>query len=158
MGELFNATPDDSRIRSYLTRLERLADDAGLAFNPPDRVPRTLLPLAASEWVRTNAGDRFTDFHLGLFHAYWAQGRDIEQTSVIADVADQTQVDRHMLVTALDDEATIRTVHTSTQQAQSIGIGGTPYFLLGGRLIIGGAQPREVFDRAIDRLATLGDE
>jgi|GEM_PF-4338811 len=63
-----------------------------------------------------------------------------------------------MLVTALDDEATIRTVHTSTQQAQSIGMGGTPASFSKEVLTIGGAQPREVFDSAIDRLATLDDE
>ena len=158
MGELFNVTPDDSKIRSYLMRLERLGDEAGLAFTPPERAPRTLRPLAASEWVRTNASERFAEFHSGLFQAYWAEGSDIEQTDVIADVAERAQVDRDLLVAALDDEATLQAVHVSTQQAQSIGIGGTPYFLLGRRLIIGGAQPREVFDRAIVQLSSTEAE
>jgi predicted DsbA family dithiol-disulfide isomerase len=43
-------------------------------------------------------------------------------------------------------------VLASTAQAQAIGINGIPAFLLDERLLVLGAQPREVFERAFAEL------
>jgi predicted DsbA family dithiol-disulfide isomerase len=43
-------------------------------------------------------------------------------------------------------------VLASTAQAQRIGINGIPAFLLDERLLVLGAQPREVFERAFAQL------
>ena len=40
-----------------------------------------------------------------------------------------------------------------TQQAVSIGITGAPGFLLDRRLLVLGAQPQEVFERAFEQLS-----
>ena len=44
-------------------------------------------------------------------------------------------------------------VQASTAEAQSVGITGIPAFALDGRLLILGAQPREVFEQAFAQLA-----
>ena len=43
-------------------------------------------------------------------------------------------------------------VAASTQEAVSIGVTGVPAFLLDGRLLVLGAQPEEVFERAFEQL------
>ena len=40
----------------------------------------------------------------------------------------------------------------ATQEAMSIGVTGVPAFLLDGRLLVLGAQPEEVFERAFEQL------
>ena len=53
----------------------------------------------------------------------------------------------------LADDAYADRVRASTAEAQSIGITGIPAFALDGRLLILGAQPREVFEHAFGQLA-----
>ena len=45
----------------------------------------------------------------------------------------------------------------STSQAVSIGITGVPGFLLDRRLLVLGAQPHEVFERAFEQLAATDE-
>ena len=44
-------------------------------------------------------------------------------------------------------------VQASTVEAHSLGINGIPAFVLDGRLLVLGAQPREVFEQAFAQLA-----
>ena len=46
----------------------------------------------------------------------------------------------------------------STAQAVSIGVNGVPGFLLDRRLLVLGAQPREVFERAFAQLDATTEE
>jgi predicted DsbA family dithiol-disulfide isomerase len=43
-------------------------------------------------------------------------------------------------------------VQASTEQARAFGINGIPAFLLGGKLRVLGALPRQVFERALSHL------
>jgi predicted DsbA family dithiol-disulfide isomerase len=43
-------------------------------------------------------------------------------------------------------------VLASSSQAQSIGVTGVPGFLLDRRLLVLGAQPRELFEQAFEQL------
>jgi predicted DsbA family dithiol-disulfide isomerase len=86
--------------------------------------------------------------------AYWAESVDIgdadELRRLAADVGlDATDVED----TIADGDAFLDRVLDSTRQAQSIGITGIPAFLLDRKLLVLGAQPREVFERAFAQLA-----
>ena len=52
----------------------------------------------------------------------------------------------------LGSDAFERRVLASTAEAQSAGINGIPAFVLDGRLLLLGAQPREVFEQAFAQL------
>ena len=52
----------------------------------------------------------------------------------------------------LAGEAYLERVLASTEQAQALGIDGIPAWLLDDRLLVPGAQPREVFEQAFARL------
>jgi predicted DsbA family dithiol-disulfide isomerase len=54
--------------------------------------------------------------------------------------------------TAWDDSTYLERVLASTAQAHSIGVTGVPGFLLDRRLLVLGAQPRELFARAFEQL------
>jgi predicted DsbA family dithiol-disulfide isomerase len=87
--------------------------------------------------------------HDRLMDAYWSEATDIgdadELRRLAADVGlDATDVERVLA----DASAYLDVVEASTQQAQSIGINAIPAFLLDRRLIVLGAQPFEVFQRA----------
>ena len=68
-------------------------------------------------------------------------------------LAVEAGLDRAEVDDVLAGDAYADRVRASTAEAQSIGITGIPAFALDGRLLILGAQPREVFERAFAQLA-----
>ncbi|MDX6486533.1 MAG: hypothetical protein QOF43_1686 [Gaiellaceae bacterium] len=91
------------------------------------------------------------ELHDRLMEAYWTEGRnigDLEELRVVAAEVGVTDADA-----AFQDDGYRDRVLASTAQAQSIGVTGVPGFLLDRRLLVLGAQPREVFDQAFARLS-----
>jgi predicted DsbA family dithiol-disulfide isomerase len=128
---------------------ERFAEE-GLEYAPnADVVPRTLDALRLTELARDL--DKHEQVHDRLMDAYWRDGVDLgdhgELRRLLADLPGE-EVER-----VLGSDAYRDRVHGSTAQAQSIGITGIPAFLLDRRLIVPGAQPREVFEQAFAQLA-----
>lgn len=64
-----------SRGAAYYQQLRVLAEEAGLAFQPPTRVPNSRRALQAAEFAREQRA--FDAYHRALFQAYFGQGRDI---------------------------------------------------------------------------------
>jgi predicted DsbA family dithiol-disulfide isomerase len=139
-----------ARAARYRAHMQPVMEAEGLVYDPPSRVPNTHLALEASEWMRTNAGDDFDRFHRSVFEAYFAHGRDIGSSEVLLDLAGSPDG----LADALDRGDMARAVRESTERGLDVGVAGTPAWLIDGRLLVPGAQPREAFDRILQRLAT----
>lgn len=140
----------------YLGHLATLASEAGLPFSAPSHVPNTRRTLEASEWVRRHDPDVFTSFHHAIFSAYWVHDRDIEDPDVLVALARESGLD-HVdgLRTALRDRTMGPAVDAGKQAAFDAGATGTPAYLIDRRLLVPGAQPREVFDRIVSRLRSV---
>jgi predicted DsbA family dithiol-disulfide isomerase len=92
-------------------------------------------------------------FHDRLMDAYWSEATDIGDAGELRRLAAEVGLDTADVERVLaDPSAYLDVVLASTQQAQSIGINAIPAFLLDQRLIVLGAQPFEVFQRAFDDL------
>ncbi len=140
---------------AYMGRLRALADEADLPVEPPEHIPKTRNALEVSEWVRREQTDAFPTFHERLFRAYWVEGRDLERVEVLEALADECGVDAGVVAEVVADRRTREAVDASTEQAQLIGVSGTPGWLIdyGGRQVyVPGAQPHETFDRVVSRL------
>ena len=131
-------------------RIRPAFEARGLAYNPPSTIPNTQLALRVTEYAR-DLGLHDT-VHDRLMDAYWAEERDIGDVDVLRELAAEAGVDD--IATALERESLATRIQVSTQQAQQIGINGIPAFLLDGRLLVLGAQPLEVFEKAFDTLAS----
>jgi predicted DsbA family dithiol-disulfide isomerase len=129
--------------------LQRFADE-GLAYNPhPDVVPNTAAALRLSELARDHG--RHGVFHDRLMDAYWNDGIDIGDAGELHALAHDLPADDVERV--LSSEAYLDRVHASTARAQSIGVNGIPGWLIDGKLLVPGAQPREVFEQVFAQLA-----
>lgn len=91
--------------------------------------------------------------HDRLMEAYWTHGRDIGDPGELRAVAAEAGLDAGEVDDLLTGDAYRDRVLASTRQAQSIGVSGIPAWLLDRRLLILGAQPAEVFERAFAELA-----
>lgn len=132
-------------------RVEAMFEAAGLAYNPPaDVVPNSRAALRLSELARDL--DRHRETHDRLMDAYWAEGTDIGDLDVLRGLAAELGLPGEDVERVLEGEDYLDRVQASTYQAVSIGATGVPAFVLDGRFLILGAQPREVFEEAFAQL------
>ena len=128
----------------------RFAED-GLAYNPPPEVvPNTMRALRVTELARERG--LHAAVHDRLMDAYWAEALDIGDPVVLRDLAAGAGLDGSEVDEVLAGDAYRERVLGLTAQAVSIGITGVPGFLFDRRLLVLGAQPREVFERAFEQL------
>ncbi len=129
----------------------RFAEE-GLAYAPPpDVVPNSKAALRLAELARDH--DVYEAAHERLMDAYWAESRDIGDPDVLRELAAEIGLEPGEVERVLaGDEHTAR-VDASTQQALAVGATGVPAWVIDGRVLISGAQPREVFERAFERAA-----
>ena len=131
--------------------MRRLFASNGLAYNPhPEVVPNTMRALRVTELARDRELHR--PVHDRLMHAYWEEGRDIGDPDVLRELGVEAGLELAQVNEVLATDEYADRVRASTAEAQSIGINGIPAFALGGRLLILGAQPREVFEQAFAQL------
>ncbi len=124
----------------------------GLVYNPhPDVVPNTMKALRVTELARDRELHR--PVHDRLMDAYWDEARNIGDPEELRALAVEAGLDPADVDDVLAGDAYADRVRASTAEAQSIGITGIPAFALDGRLLILGAQPREVFEQAFAQLA-----
>ncbi len=135
---------------SFHDRLKTQFESLGLAYNPPaDIVPNTRLALSLTELARERGlGKRMHD---RLMDAYWAEARNIGDRDELRALAADVGVEDPDV--AWDDPAYLERVLAYSNQAHQIGVTGVPGFLLDRRMLVLGAQPRELFAQAFEQLA-----
>lgn len=133
----------------FAAGVHAMAEDAGLPFNPhPEWVPNTRTALELSEWARAQSPEAHERLHDRLMDAYWQEGRDItgwdELSSCVADVGLDPDAAREAVTSGAFAEA----VDSWTGWAQSHGISAVPAFVFEQRVLVSGAMPNEVLERA----------
>jgi predicted DsbA family dithiol-disulfide isomerase len=117
-------------------RVEAAARDAGIAldFSKVRRYPST---VRAHALVRRAKDPRA--LANALFEAYFLQGRDIGSTEVLAELAGSADL----------EESELQRVRDEAREASAEGITGVPFFVFGDKIAVSGAQPPEVFQKAL---------
>jgi predicted DsbA family dithiol-disulfide isomerase len=135
-------------------RVEAAAKESGipLDFAKIRRTPNTLkahaLIGAAKGFGKEHAIAR------ALFEAYFLEGRDIGESSVLVDIAEKHGVDKGAAVAVLESPEAIEAVQRETRELASQGIRGVPFVIFDGKVAVSGAQPVSVFREALDRART----
>lgn len=84
-----------------------------------------------------------------LFRAYFADGADVTDPEVLADLAVEEGMEREATLAFLAGDALALDVQASQREAARLGVQGVPFVVLDGRLAVSGAQPVELFERAL---------
>jgi predicted DsbA family dithiol-disulfide isomerase len=159
MAKKFGAS---GRLQSVHDNLTRLGAELGLpfAFDKIKRSPNTLdahrlIRWAASAGAQPEVVDR-------LFKAYFVEGRDIGDRTVLVEIANECGLDAGQVEKLLADGADVDLVRKEIEQAQAMGVSGVPFFIFGGRLGVPGAQEpsvlRQAMAQARQAMAESGDE
>lgn len=83
--------------------------------------------------------------------AYFAQARDIFDRTVLTGIAAGAGLDADEAGKVLDSGAYADEVRQDERQAREIGINGVPFFVFDMALGASGAQPAELFSRALNQ-------
>ena len=128
-----------------------MVEAAGLTFAPSPKLPNTLHALQVTELARDR--DLHEPVHTRLMHAYWSEGADLGNDEVLLDLVAEAGLDRDEAAAVIADGTYADRVAQSTQDANRLGINAIPAFVLDRRLLVLGAQPEELFERAVEQLA-----
>jgi predicted DsbA family dithiol-disulfide isomerase len=85
-----------------------------------------------------------------LFAAYFADGRNLNDVDELVAIAAGAGLEAAAAREALASGAYATDVDVSQQEAGEIGTTGVPFYIFDERYAISGAQPVEVFVRALD--------
>lgn len=86
-----------------------------------------------------------------LFAAYFGRGEDIGDLNVLETLAREVGLDVADVEAALQDTEALASVREEADAMRRRGIDGVPFFALGGRAAIRGAEPIASMIAAIDR-------
>jgi predicted DsbA family dithiol-disulfide isomerase len=89
-----------------------------------------------------------------LFAAYFSEGKDIGDTSVLAAVAADAGLDAVSIEARLATDEDRGAVAAEIEEAYRIGVTGVPSFIIGRRYAVVGAHPAETIAAAIRRAAS----
>jgi predicted DsbA family dithiol-disulfide isomerase len=144
------------RAAEVHSRVEAAAAEAGLTidFRRIARAPNTLdahrvIHWAAAEGVQTRAA-------MALFGGYFGRGDDLGDHAVLAGAAAEAGMDGAVVGRLLAGDADRERVRAEAREAQAMGVTGVPTFLIGGRYVVTGAQPADLWRRLTDDLERAG--
>lgn len=87
-----------------------------------------------------------------IANAYFLEHRQINDDNVLADIAVEYGFDRGDALDAMNDENELAITEQLANDAAAQGIRGVPFFVFGEKYALSGAQPAEMFDRALAQI------
>jgi predicted DsbA family dithiol-disulfide isomerase len=141
-----------ARVEEMDRRMIAVGQEEGIPF-ALDRIrkaPNTfdahrLLWRAEREGLQEKVSD-------GLFRAFFTEGRDIGDRSVLTEIGAGAGLERDALRSFLESDEGTKDVHEEERRAREIGVDAVPTFIIGGKFLVSGAQNPEVFLEAFRSL------
>lgn len=154
----YGISAEQSRANSG--KMAGIAADLGFTFNrgPGFRMRNSFDAHRLLSWAgaleepgQTAATGVQTALKLALFRAHFTDNRDVSDPDILADVAASVGLDRARAAAILASGEFGEMVRTEEAYWADQNITGVPAFILGGRMLVPGAQEAEVFIRVIER-------
>ncbi|NNE88479.1 MAG: DsbA family oxidoreductase [Silicimonas sp.] len=146
----------ENAVQVY-SRIEEAAVAAGLAINFEGikRTPNTINGHRLIHWAGLEG--RQTAAVSRLFKAYFEEGADIGDDTVLLDIAEGIGLDRAMIERLLSTDADLEDIRARDAHARDRGVTGVPTFVIANQHVAPGAQPTELWTQVIADLAAQVD-
>ncbi len=139
----------EAQLAAIHDRFRQIAKQNGVQMDPdtPKRIPNTLNAHRLIHWAGLEG--RQTLVVAALMRAYWVEGRDIGNLSVLADIAAGSGMDRAVTQRLLASDADLEDIRTREAHARTRGVSAVPTFVIDNKYVLSGAQPPELWGKAI---------
>ena len=143
----------EAQLQAIHQRFRDVAKANGVRMDPdtPKRIPNTLNAHRVIHWAGLEG--RQTLVVAAIMRAYWVEGRDIGNLGVLADIAAGAGMDRAVVTRLLASDADLDTVKAREAHARSRGVSAVPTFLIDNKYVVSGAQPPDMWGKAIAELS-----
>jgi predicted DsbA family dithiol-disulfide isomerase len=141
----------DGAMKVY-SQIDQTAREMGLELNFAGikRTPNTidahrLIMWADIEGCQNTVVDR-------MFKAYFKEGRDISDHSVLVRIATAAGMDGDTTRKLLEGDANIEDIRTRDAKSREAGVQGVPAFIVDNHYVVSGAQPTEMWEQVIKEI------
>jgi predicted DsbA family dithiol-disulfide isomerase len=168
----FELDPTAPRVRDWaVPYAERLAKKYGSSVQQAEQRLRHLTEIAGAEGLdirfdRIRPGNTFDAHRLialarargfedaakeRLMHAYFTDGLAVGDPGVLVRLGEEIGIDRAEVHDMVASDSYSEEVRGDEELARDLGISGVPFFVMGGRLALSGAQPPSVLGEALEQ-------
>ena len=150
-GWSLRSEPDRAKIKIPLVRqdLSRFARRMGIPVNPPPMETEPTPAGAASLYAEEEG--RLREYVVETMRIEWAEGQNIAETDVLAEVARRIGLDPDAVVAASENSVNLATLEEHAEEAVADGIFGVPSFVIGEDVFWG----QDRIDFVLDHLREL---
>ncbi len=125
--------------------MERSARRLKVPLDFPEPFPiATIAACRAVYWMERNDVEGAKSLARALYRAYFADGRNISEAEVVAEVASESGADREALLAGIEEPAVKDRLKAVTNGAVERGIFGSPFFMVDGEPFWGHDRMDEV--------------
>lgn len=139
------------RVRQIAEGMKALAAEVGLTMRVRDRLVNSRLALATAEFARERGA--FEPVHRALFKLHWEGPGELDDVQELGRVVSGAGLDPSELEPALASGQYDRLIDANRQDALAVGINAVPAHIFGRRYLVVGAQPDELYDQVLRKLA-----
>ncbi|TAJ27480.1 DsbA family oxidoreductase [Bosea sp. (in: a-proteobacteria)] len=126
-------------------RLSEAALESGVTFNWGKVSKSVNTRMAHMLVAAASTVQRGSEMKAALFRAYWQDGRDIGDVETLVAIAVEQGFDEQAVRDQLASDELRDTVIGLENRMREIGVDGVPFFIVGGKLALSGAQPPDVW-------------
>ncbi len=134
-------------IKRMIEHLRSMGAAFGITFADRPLLSNSRLALQAVEFARDSG--KFQDYHRALFTAYFSEGLDIGDLIVLRQIAQDIGLNAEAMIQGVESGRYLQKLKESQEKAARLGVTGVPTFFIGMKKSIVGAQPLEVFRKAL---------
>ncbi|ATA58635.1 uncharacterized protein ywbO [Geobacillus stearothermophilus] len=129
----------------------RQAEAVGLTFRFDTMKPTNTFDAHRLAQYANEKG-KLQDVVERLFYAYFTESKRISDRNVLLAIAEAAGLDRTEAEEVLASGRYTQEVRRDEEEAAALGVRGVPFFVLNRKYAISGAQPVEVFRRALEKV------
>ena len=122
-------------------------------FNDDTRVHNTFNVHQLLQWA--NKFGRIHDLKQALFAAHFTNNRNLSEKEVLADIAEETGLDRNEALSVLNDQRFAKEVRDAEQHSREQGIQSVPTIIFNNHHLVSGAQGVENYTNILKQLAEM---
>jgi len=142
MKEVYAARIID--ISQAIARLKKVAEELGLPLGERKKTYNSRRAQELGKWAESRGkGD---EFHDAVFRAYFADGKNIARTTVLAAIVKGMELSEKEVREVLKKRTFQDAVDSDWELAYQLGISSVPTFVVDDEAVVG-AQPYEVLEQ-----------
>ena len=139
------------KSKSFAETIREMAKEDNIEIKLPGYATNSRLSLEASEFAKIKG--KFLEFHIGVYEAYFLEGRNIGDIEIVLDIGEKAGLHRSDLVECLNKRTSFDNIEANKKKAEDNIILGVPTFIFGNFPVHGNQSTqtmRHIIKRALE--------